>query len=143
MQHGKALYAGISSYSSEQTQEAVEICQQNRWANIIIHQPNYSMFNRWIEDRLTGVCGEKGVGMIAFCPLFQGLLTDKYLKEIPKGSRADHSPGLLRPAELIEDVLGVVESLNELALARGQSLAQMAIAWICLLYTSPSPRDRG
>ena len=82
---------------------------------------------------MTGACSETGVGIIAFCPLYQGLLTDKYLKEIPKGSRAEHSPGLLRPDELIDDVLGVVKSLNEIALARGQSLAQMAIAWILRL----------
>ena len=130
---GKALYVGISSYSSEQTREAAEICQQNRWANIIIHQPNYSMFNRWIEEKLTDACGELGVGMIAFCPLYQGLLTNKYLNEVPAGSRAEHSPGLLRPDELIDEVLDVVKSLNEIALARGQSLAQMAIAWILRL----------
>ena len=133
VQQGKALYVGISSYSSQQTQEAVEICKQNRWANIIIHQPNYSMFNRWIEDRLTDACGETGVGIIAFCPLFQGLLTNKYLNGVPKDSRAEHSPGLLRPDELIDGVLDVVKSLHELALARGQSLAQMAIAWILRL----------
>ena len=91
------------------------------------------MFNRWIEDRLTDACGETGVGIIAFCPLFQGLLTNKYLNGVPKDSRAEHSPGLLRPDELIDGVLDVVKSLHELALARGQSLAQMAIAWILRL----------
>ena len=133
MQQGKALYVGISSYSTEQTRDAVEICQQNGWANILIHQPNYSMFNRWIEDRLAPACKTLGVGMIAFCPLYQGLLTNKYLNEIPAGSRADHSPELLRPAELSDDVLDIVRDLNKIAEARGQTLAQMAIAWILRL----------
>lgn len=134
VQQGKALYVGISSYSTEQTQDAVEICQQNGWANILIHQPNYSMFNRWIEDRLVPACKTMGVGMIAFCPLYQGLLTNKYLNaDVPPGSRADHSPQFLRPAELTDEVLGVVKSLNQIAEARGQTLAQMAIAWILRL----------
>ena len=133
VEQGKALYIGISSYSSEQTRDAVEICQTNKWANILIHQPNYSMFNRWIESRLSPSCAEMGVGMIAFCPLYQGLLTNKYLNEIPADSRASNSPGTLRPAELTEEVLGVVRSLNAIAEKRGQSLAQMAIAWILRL----------
>lgn len=133
VQQGKALYAGISSYSTEQTRDAVEICRQNAWTNVLIHQPNYSLFNRWIEDRLNDACEELGVGMIAFCPLYQGLLTDKYLSEIPTGSRAANSPGTLRPAELTEEVLDVVRSLNSIAEKRGQSLAQMAIAWILRL----------
>lgn len=130
---GKALYVGISSYSSEQTRDAVEICQQNGWANIIIHQPNYSMFNRWIEQRLIATCKDLGVGVIAFCPLYQGLLTSKYLKEIPAGSRADVSPGTLRPDELTDEVLNIVRELNSMAQSRGQTLAQMAIAWILRL----------
>jgi L-glyceraldehyde 3-phosphate reductase len=133
VEQGKALYVGISSYSSEQTRDAVGICQKNNWANILIHQPNYSMFNRWIEDRLVGSCKELGVGMIAFCPLYQGLLTSKYLTSIPKDSRAANSPGTLRPNELTEDVLNIVRSLNAIAEKRGQSLAQMAIAWILRL----------
>lgn len=133
VQQGKALYVGISSYSTQQTREAAEICRQNGWANVLIHQPNYSLFNRWIEDRLTGACEELGVGIIAFCPLYQGLLTDKYLTEIPAGSRATQSPGTLRPDELTDDVLDVVRSLNSIAEKRGQSLAQMAIAWILRL----------
>jgi L-glyceraldehyde 3-phosphate reductase len=130
VQQGKALYVGISSYSSEQTRDAVEICRRNGWANILIHQPNYSMFNRWVEHRLINVCEELGVGMIAFCPLYQGLLTNKYLDQIPAGSRADHSPDCLRPDELTDEVIEVVRQLNALAAERGQSLAQMAIAWI-------------
>lgn len=133
VQQGKALYVGISSYSTQQTQDAIEICRSNGWERLLIHQPNYSLFNRWIEDRLTGACEEKGVGMIAFCPLYQGLLTDKYLSEIPKGSRAANSPSTLRPDELSIEVLEVVSSLNTLALNRGQTLAQMAVAWILRL----------
>ena len=133
VQQGKVLYVGISSYSTEQTRDAVEICRQNGWANILIHQPNYSMFNRWIEDRLISACEDMGLGLIAFCPLYQGLLTNKYLNHIPEGSRADRSPGTLRPEELTEDVLGIVRSLNSIAEARGQTLAQMAIAWLLRL----------
>lgn len=130
VQQGKALYVGISSYSSEQTRDAIEICRRNGWANILIHQPNYSMFNRWVEHRLINVCEELGVGMIAFCPLYQGLLTNKYLEKIPAGSRADHSPDCLRPDELNDQTIDVVRQLNSLAASRNQSLAQMAIAWI-------------
>ncbi len=130
VQQGKALYVGISSYSSEQTRDAVEICRRNGWANILIHQPNYSMLNRWIEDRLIDVCEELGLGIITFCPLYQGLLTNKYLNAIPAGSRADHSPEFLRPDELCDEVLDVIRQLNEMAADRNQSLAQMAIAWI-------------
>lgn len=130
---GKALYVGISSYSTEQTRDAVEICQLNGWTKILIHQPNYSMFNRWIEDRLLGTCKELGLGMIAFCPLYQGLLTGKYLGDVPADSRAANSPGTLRPAELTEEVLAVVRALNSIAENRGQSLAQMAIAWVLRL----------
>jgi L-glyceraldehyde 3-phosphate reductase len=130
VEQGKALYVGISSYSSEQTKDATEICKKNGWARILIHQPNYSMLNRWVEDRLIGVCKDQGMGMIAFCPLYQGLLTDKYLKEVPKGSRADTVPDCLRPAELTEDVIDIVRALNVMAEARNQSLAQMAIAWL-------------
>lgn len=133
VEQGKALYVGISSYSAEQTRDAITICQQNGWARILIHQPNYSLFNRWIENRLVAACQESGVGMIAFCPLYQGLLTNKYLIETPAGSRADRCPGLLRPAELSNDVLDVVRGLNAIAEKRGQSLAQMAIAWILRL----------
>ncbi len=133
VQQGKALYVGISSYSTQQTREAVEICGQNGWSNILIHQPNYSMFNRWIENQLVSACDELGVGVIAFCPLYQGLLTNKYLQEIPASSRAKHSPETLRPTELTAEVIEVVRELEGLAQSRGQSLAQMAIAWILRL----------
>ncbi|MEL7497059.1 MAG: aldo/keto reductase [Planctomycetota bacterium] len=133
VQHGKALYCGVSSYSSEQTLEAARICQQNGWAKILIHQPNYSMLNRWIEDKLVSTCQQLGVGMIAFCPLYQGLLTNKYLDGVPKESRAATTTGLINEADLNERTLSVIKGLNDIALQRGQSLAQMAVAWILRL----------
>lgn len=130
---GKALYAGISSYVTEQTNTAVEICRENGWNRILVHQPNYSMLNRWIEKSLVTACEKSGMGIIAFCPLYQGLLTNKYLKKVPDDSRASRSPQFLRPAETSPEVLQVIEQLNELADQRGQSLAQMALAWILRL----------
>lgn len=130
---GKALYAGISSYSTEQTKNAVEICRDNGWSRILIHQPNYSLFNRWVEAKLAPQCRQAGMGMIAFCPLYQGLLTSKYLDGIPAGSRADACPDLLRSEDLAESILAVVRELNTMAQDRGQTLAQMAIAWILRL----------
>ena len=133
VEQGKALYVGISSYTSEQTRRAVEICQANRWTRILIHQPNYSLFNRWVERSLISVCQKTGMGMIAFCPLYQGLLTDKYLQEVPKGSRAEVAPQFLRAGDLDKGVLKVVSELNDIAQTRGQTLAQMAISWILRL----------
>ena len=130
---GKALYAGISSYSTRQTRAAVEVCQQRGWHRILIHQPNYSLLNRWIEDSLVDTCAELGMGMIAFCPLYQGLLTDKYLDGIPEGSRAATRPGLIQDQDLSESTLTVVRQLRDIAQQRGQSLAQMAVAWILRL----------
>ena len=130
VEQGKALYVGISSYSAEQTREAAEICQKNNWAPLVIHQPNYSMFNRWIEDGLTDVAGDVGMGIIAFCPLYQGLLTDKYLGGIPAGSRAAAKGGSLRDEDLAEGVIEGVRALNEIAKERGQTLAQMALSWV-------------
>ena len=130
---GKALYAGISSYSTDQTRRAVEICKENGWARILIHQPNYSMFNRWIEKSLIEQCQNSGMGIITFCPLYQGLLTAKYLDGVPTGSRADAFPELLRKSDLSTSILGIVGELNELAVQRNQTLAQMAIAWILRL----------
>lgn len=130
---GKALYAGISSYPSPQTKLAQEICESRGWHRILIHQPNYSMFNRWIEEKLTTTCHEAGMGMITFCPLYQGLLTAKYLNGIPEGSRADAAPNLLRSEDLATDILNIVRQLNDLASSRGQTLAQMAVAWILRL----------
>ena len=130
VQQGKALYAGISSYTSEQTRRAIEICRGNRFVRILIHQPNYSMFNRWVEKSLLDVCAAEGLGVIAFCPLYQGLLTDRYLNGIPEGSRGSLEGGPLRKEELAAEIVDVVRALNELAKTREQTLAQMAIAWI-------------
>ncbi len=126
---GRALYAGISSYNPEQTRQATEILKQ-LGTPCLIHQPSYSMFNRWIEDGLTDVLEEKGIGCIAFSPLAQGLLTDRYLNEIPAGSRASKPHGFLKPAQITDERIGKVRKLNEIAQARGQSMAQMAIAWV-------------
>ena len=130
VQQGKALYTGISSYSVDSTRDAFATVKQNNLSPLAIHQPNYSMLNRWIEAELLETCNELGLGIIAFCPLFQGLLTDKYLNGIPKGSRATiaHSP--LRKNEINEQNLRVIHELNEHASSRGQSLAQMALSWV-------------
>ena len=130
IEQGKALYVGISSYSSRQTLEAVRICQENSWAPLIINQPNYSMLNRWIEDSLIDTCGELGLGIIAFCPLYQGLLTDKYLNGIPTGSRASLPGSPLRPEEVAKQVVNGIRALNDHAQERGQTLAQMALSWV-------------
>jgi len=130
VKQGKALYIGISSYSSEYTEEAVNVCKENRFAPLAIHQPNYSMLNRWIENGLMDTCSEHGLGMIAFCPLFQGLLTNKYLKGIPDGSRATISNSPLRKSEVNEQNIKVIQELNEHANQRGQTLAQMALSWV-------------
>jgi L-glyceraldehyde 3-phosphate reductase len=130
VQQGKALYTGISSYSVDSTRDAFSTAIENKFAPLTIHQPNYSMLNRWIEAELLETCHELGLGVIAFCPLFQGLLTDKYLNGIPEGSRATitHSP--LRKNEVTEQNLRVIRELNEHAANRGQSLAQMALSWV-------------
>ena len=130
VQQGKALYTGISSYSVDSTRDAFSTAIENKFAPLTVHQPNYSMLNRWIEAELLETCHELGLGVIAFCPLFQGLLTDKYLNGIPEGSRATitHSP--LRKNEVTEQNLRVIRELNEHAANRGQSLAQMALSWV-------------
>jgi len=124
---GRALYAGISSYSAERTREAVAILR-GLGTPLLIHQPSYSMLNRWVEEDLLDVLGVNGVGCIAFSPLAQGMLTDKYLKGIPANSRAAQGKSL-DPRLLSEEALRHVKSLNRLARTRGQSLAQMALAW--------------
>jgi len=126
---GKALYAGISSYDPDQTRQAVTIMRGLGTA-CLIHQPKYSMFNRWVEDGLLKVLEEEGVGCIAFSPLAQGLLTDRYLDGIPAGSRAAKPHGFLKKHEISEDKLEKVRKLKTVAAARSQSLAQMAIAWV-------------
>ena len=128
VRQGKALYVGISSYSAEKTREAARILDA-LGTPLLIHQPSYSMINRWIEEQgLLDTLGELGVGCIAFSPLAQGMLTDKYLDGIPEGSRASR-PASLSPSLLTEDALGHIGALNEIARERGQSLAQMALAW--------------
>ena len=125
---GRALYAGISSYSPERTREAYEILE-SLGTPLLIHQPSYSMINRWIEGGLLDTLGELGVGCIAFSPLAQGVLTAKYLGGIPDGSRAARN-GSLSADQLSERTLGHVRALGEIAAARGQTLAQMAISWV-------------
>jgi L-glyceraldehyde 3-phosphate reductase len=126
---GRALYAGISSYGPEQTRQAAAVLRQFG-TPCLIHQPRYSMFDRWIEDGLLDALDEEGIGCIAFSPLAQGLLSDRYLKGIPADSRAGKPHGFLRPAHVTEEKLAKVRKLNRIAKARGQTLAQMAVAWI-------------
>jgi L-glyceraldehyde 3-phosphate reductase len=126
---GRALYAGISSYSPEQTRQAARLLRE-LGTPCLIHQPSYSMFNRWIEDGLLDVLDEEGIGAIVFSPLAQGLLTDKYLKGIPPDSRAAGPHGFLQPDDVTEERIAQVSELNEIARRRGQTMAQMAIAWV-------------
>lgn len=130
VKQGKALYAGISSYLPDATTESVEICKNHGFSPLTIHQPNYSMLNRWIENSLMDVCEKNGLGLIAFCPLFQGLLTDKYLNGIPDGSRASLEKSPLRKNEVSEQNIRVIRELNDHAASRGQTLAQMALSWV-------------
>jgi L-glyceraldehyde 3-phosphate reductase len=128
VRQGKALYVGISSYSPERTREAAQILK-SEGVPLLIHQPSYSMLNRWVEKELLGTLEELGVGCIAFSPLAQGLLTNKYLNGVPGTSRAKQ--GLSFQSEFLSEVnLKRVKALNEIAVGRGQSLAQMAIAWV-------------
>ncbi|MEL6838947.1 MAG: L-glyceraldehyde 3-phosphate reductase [Pseudomonadota bacterium] len=126
---GRALYAGISSYNSERTRQAVAILK-DLGTPCLIHQPSYNMLNRWVErDGLKATLAELGVGSIAFTPLAQGMLTKKYLGGIPEGSRASQDKSLF-PSMLTDKAIGNIRKLNEIAEARGQTLAQMAIAWV-------------
>jgi L-glyceraldehyde 3-phosphate reductase len=124
---GKALYVGISSYSPEKTREAAAILQ-GLGTPLLIHQPSYSMLNRWIEDELLDTLGELGVGCIGFSPLAQGMLTDKYLHGIPEGPRASRD-GSLSPKLITDVAMEKVGALNGIAQRRGQTLAQLALAW--------------
>jgi L-glyceraldehyde 3-phosphate reductase len=128
VRQGKALYAGISSYSAEKTREAYAILR-DLGAPLLIHQPSYSMLNRWIEPELLDAIGELGVGCIVFSPLAQGMLTDKYLHGVPEGSRASW-PSSLSPNLLTDEALDKIRALDEVAASRGQSLAQLALAWV-------------
>jgi L-glyceraldehyde 3-phosphate reductase len=127
VRQGKALYVGISSYSAPKTAKAAAILRE-LGTPFLIHQPSYSMLNRWIEDELLDTLGELGIGCIVFSPLAQGMLTDKYLGGIPEGSRASQHK-TLSPDLITDDTLEKIRGLNEIASARGQSLAQMALAW--------------
>ncbi|RYZ03991.1 MAG: L-glyceraldehyde 3-phosphate reductase [Myxococcales bacterium] len=130
VQQGKALYVGISSYSAGKTEEAVRLLREWK-VPLLIHQPSYSMLNRWAEQGLLETLGREGVGCIAFSPLAQGLLTDKYLSGIPEDARINRpGGGSLKKEHLSEENLANVRALNEIAKARGQSLAQMALAWV-------------
>jgi L-glyceraldehyde 3-phosphate reductase len=129
---GKALYAGISNYSAEQTTRAAAILRR-LGTPCLIHQPRYSMFDRWIEGGLTSVLEREGIGCIVFSPLAQGLLTDRYLAGIPAGSRASKPHGFLRPEQVTSDGVERARKLNQIARARGQSLAQMALLWVLRL----------
>jgi L-glyceraldehyde 3-phosphate reductase len=127
VRQGKALYAGISSYSAEKTREAASILR-DLGTPLLIHQPSYSLLNRWIEDGLLDALEDVGAGCIVFSPLAQGMLSTKYLDGIPEGSRASR-PSPLSPSMITDDSLAKIRALNEIAAVRGQTLAQMAIAW--------------
>jgi len=129
VQQGKALYVGISSYTPEQTIEACSILRANG-TPCLIHQPKYSMFDRWIEDGLLDVLKKEGVGCIPFSPLAQGMLTNRYLDGIPADSRAAKDHGFLQKSELTEDRVNQIRALNDIAQNRGQSLSQMALSWV-------------
>lgn len=128
LQSGKALYVGVSNYGVTETENAIRALQQ-MGTHMLIHQPHYSMMSRWIEDGLTEVLGREGVGCIAFAPLQNGLLTGKYLGSIPADSRAIQDPRYLKPGDITQDKLNIIRALNGLAMDRGQTLAQMALAW--------------
>lgn len=126
---GKAIYAGISNYSATETEEAVAVLKQ-LGTPCIVHQAKYSMFERWVENDLLDVLNVKGMGCVAFSPLAQGLLTTKYLKGIPENSRAANPNGYLQTSEITDEKIQKIKALNQLAIERNQTLAQMAIAWL-------------
>lgn len=128
VRQGKALYVGISNYGAEQTREAYYILK-SMGTPILIHQPKYSMFVRWIEDGLLNVLEELGIGCISFSPLAQGLLTKKYFNGIPKNSRAAKAHGFLKREEVTPEVIEKVKALNDIAQQRGQTISQLALAW--------------
>lgn len=129
VRQGKALYVGLSNYKPEECAKAIQILK-DLGTPCIIHQPKYSMFERWVEHGLLDLLGKEGVGCIPFSPLAQGLLTDKYLKGIPQDSRAAKSHGFLKAEHITEERLNQIKALHEIAISRNQSLAQMAIAWL-------------
>jgi L-glyceraldehyde 3-phosphate reductase len=129
VRQGKALYAGISNYKPEEAAKAFKILKQ-LGTPCLIHQPKYSMFERWVEGGLLDLLEKEGVGCIPFSPLAQGLLTNKYLKGIPEDSRAAKPHGFLQESRIDEQTISIIRALNEIATQRGQTLAQMALAWI-------------
>ena len=129
VRQGKALYAGVSSYSAEQTARAAGLLR-DLGVPLLIHQPRYHLFDRWIEPDLLRVLGEAGAGCIAFCPLAQGLLTSRYLGGIPADARAAKAHGFLKAGDITESTVHRVRRLNDIAAARGQSLAQLALTWV-------------
>ncbi|MCL6625917.1 MAG: aldo/keto reductase, partial [Alicyclobacillus shizuokensis] len=129
VRQGKALYVGISNYSPEQTEQAISILR-SLGTPLLIHQPSYSMLNRWIEHGLQAVLEREGVGSIAFSPMAQGLLSSRYLQGIPEDSRAAKPTGFLKSEQITEETLDKIRRLNDIASRRGQTLAQMALAWV-------------
>lgn len=129
VRQGKALYVGLSNYSALQTRQAVEILK-SMGVRCLIHQPRYSMLDRWVEDGLLDVLEDEGMGCIPYSPLAQGLLTDRYLNGIPENSRAAKEHGFLQTSQITPEKISKIKKLNELALTRGQKLAQMALAWL-------------
>ena len=129
VRQGKALYVGLSNYPAELAAQAIDMLR-DLGTPCLIHQPRYSMFDRWVEDGLLDVLGEKNVGCIPYSPLAQGLLTNQYLNGVPEGSRASKAHGFLKTSHITEAVLAKIKTLNEIAQQRQQSLAQMALAWL-------------
>lgn len=129
VRQGKALYVGISNYGEKEAAEAIRILRENK-TPCLIHQPRYNMFERWVEDGLLDTLAREGVGCIAYSPLAQGALTDRYLNGIPEGSRASRKGTTIGERYLSEESLEKIRALNEIAKERGQSLAQMALAWV-------------
>lgn len=129
VRQGKALYVGLSNYPAELAAQAIDMLR-DMGTPCLIHQPRYSMFDRWVEGGLLDVLGEKGVGCIPFSPLAQGLLTNQYMNGIPEGSRASKAHGFLKAEHITDEVLDKIRDLNQVAQQRGQSLAQMALAWL-------------
>jgi L-glyceraldehyde 3-phosphate reductase len=129
VKQGKALYAGISNYPAEQTKIASRLLKE-LGTPCLIHQPKYSMFERWVENGLLNVLEEEGIGLIAFSPLAQGMLTNRYLKGIPEGSRASKPHGFLKENDITPEKLAKIRKLNDIAISRNQTLAEMAIAWL-------------
>jgi len=126
---GKALYVGISNYNAEQTEQAAALLKQ-MGIHCLVHQPSYSMLNRWVENGLLDVTDREGIGVVAFSPLAQGLLTSKYLKGIPEDSRAVRDGRFLKPEHITKEKIVMLQKLNEVAKQRGQTLSQMALAWV-------------